>query len=58
MDKKTKRIGKQMTMLQELFDVLYEVMDQEGADPALLCYSAYSIETDLKNIVLGKLKAK
>lgn len=58
MKSKTKKIGKQMTMIQQLFDELYAVMDQEGADPAHCAYSVYSVETDLRNIILGKLKAQ
>jgi hypothetical protein len=58
MKSKTKKIGKQMKMVQELFDELYLVMNQEGADPAHCAYSVYSVEVDIRNIVLGRLQAK
>lgn len=52
------KTGKKLKLVQELFDELYRVMDQEGAEPANCCYSVYSVEQDIRNIILGRLKAQ
>lgn len=41
--------------VEELFETLRQVMIEEEADPEHPCYTVYSIETDLLNIIRGEL---
>lgn len=54
--KKNKVKGYEIEFVEKMFDALYEVMMEEGADPDKCCYAVSSVHTDIRNIVLGKLK--
>ena len=46
------------TLVKYLFSELYLILRAEGADPEENCYTITGVETDLLNILAGKLASK
>ncbi len=42
-------------LVNDAFETLYKILDQECADPDETCFAVTSVHTDIVNILTGKL---